>query len=255
MKIAIVLPHNYIFCADKPNSIETVVRAINTDLIDKHNILVISGNGNRQGDNFPHYGISASSKKEYQNKVSKFLLANNFEFVEVHQLLGLASYIAKKTKIPTVLYKHNFIKVKNIVRKLLMNSEINHLSGIIFVSENSKDHFIKLFPNFTNKAFAIPNPINLDFWNVGNVKKENILFFAGREAPEKGLAELCDGLKLVLQEFPDWKAVLALGVFNTHAEWSNEQLGKLSQFSNRVEVLKDLPLALVKQNQARAKLQ
>lgn len=254
MRIAIVLPKEFTFNIHKPNSIETVIRTINAPLLADNEILVFASQMAKQEDVFKTAKLNNSMGVTYTKSITDALKGFEPDIIEVHQNAKLAASIARKTNIPVCLYRHNYVKLKNGFLKFFQKTIYSKLNAIFFVSEASKDDFRKKFPEFSNRTYAIGNPIDVNKWAIPIDQKENIIFFAGRAAPEKGLEELCDALVKILAEFHDWRATLMLNDFQTHEKWATAQLDKLIEHREQLEILKNQPLGVVISEQSKAKI-
>ncbi|ESQ91757.1 hypothetical protein ABAC460_05305 [Asticcacaulis sp. AC460] len=245
MKIAIVLPPGYTFCAVEPNSIETVIRTLSAGSTD--DIRVFCETGAKARDDIPVTEIDPGGNRLVRRKrMIDAVKAFAPDYIEFHQHAISASAIAGALKaIPNSLYRHNYVKKpKHLIdrwRNVWRNRSFN---SFIFVSEAAKANFLSNYPQYAGRTYAVANPIDASLWPGDPLVKDNTIIFSGRAAPEKGLAPLCDALAEVLPRHSEWKAVLVLNRFGVHGDWAQAQIDKLP--SAQVTVLKDQPLDAVK---------
>ena len=254
MKIAIVLPRKFKFSEHKPNSIENVVRTLNQNLLSSDEIVIICADGAQSGNVFTTQKLKNNTDWGYIRGIKKYLSQYNPDLVEVHQSIEIAAAISDSQQFPTIIYRHNFIKKRKGIKVLLINRLLKKLSGIVFVSKACKSTFDVNYSKFASKSYTIPNPIDLEKWHYKEITKTKTIFYAGRAAPEKGFGELCDGLVLILSAYKDWNAILILGDYHVHQQWTDAQLEKLKEFSDRVKVLKNQPLERVISEEASAQI-
>lgn len=245
MKIAIVLPPGYTFCAIEPNSIETVIRTLSAGSTD--DIRVFCETGARARDDVPVTEIDPGGNRLVRRKrMIEAVRAFAPDYVEFHQHAISASAIAGALKaIPNSLYRHNYVKKPKHLFDRWRNVWRNRsFDSFIFVSEAAKANFLGNYRQYAGRTYAVANPIDSSLWPGDPLAKDKTIIFSGRAAPEKGLGPLCDALAEVLPRHPDWKAVLVLNRFSIHGDWAQAQIDKLP--ATQVTVLKDQPLDAVK---------
>ncbi|MFT4091129.1 MAG: glycosyltransferase family 4 protein [Asticcacaulis sp.] len=246
MKIAIVLPRGFQFCEFSPNSIETVVRSLNTPDISPHDVYVLCEAGARQRGPIKVIEIAqGSNRKSYHQQMLAALKALKPDFIEFHQHTVSMSKLARDmAHTPNALYRHNYVRPpKHLLDHWRIQWRNRHFKGFIFVSQATKNAFIEHYPQYRPKSFTVSNPIDATLWPGDVDRKTNTIVFCGRAAPEKGLAPLCEALAQTLPEYPQWSARLILGKFATHAQWTEAQISKLN---HQAHIFKDLPLTEVK---------
>ncbi|EGF90357.1 glycosyl transferase group 1 family protein [Asticcacaulis biprosthecium C19] len=245
MKIAIVLPPGYTFCAVEPNSIETVIRTLSVGSTDE--IRVFCETGAKARDDIPVTEIDPGGNRLVRRKrMIGAVKAFAPDYVEFHQHAISASAIAGALKaIPNSLYRHNYVKKpKHLIDRWRNVWRNRSFDSFIFVSEAAKANFLGNYPQYAGRTYAVANPIDASLWPGDPLAKGKTIIFSGRAAPEKGLAPLCDALTEVLPRHPDWKAVLVLNRFGVHGDWAQAQIDKLP--ATQLTVLKDQPLDAVK---------
>ncbi|ESQ76412.1 glycosyltransferase family 4 protein [Asticcacaulis sp. AC402] len=247
MKIAIVLPPGYTFCAVEPNSIETVIRTLSAD--SRNDIRVFCETGAKARDDIAVTEIDPGGNRLVRRqRMIEAVKAFAPDYVEFHQHAISASAIAGALKaIPNSLYRHNYVKKPKHLFDRWRNVWRNRsFDSFIFVSEAAKADFLGNYPQNAGRTYAVGNPIDASLWPGDPLAKDKTIVFSGRAAPEKGLAPLCDALAEILPKYPAWKAVLILNRFDVHGDWAQAQIDKLAAVAERVTVLKDQPLDAVK---------
>ncbi len=269
-KVCIVLPANFKFSEERPNSIETVVRAINRESEYRDNLVVICDEGARTGADYEVIKVPAYSHRRQRNRLVRSLIADlQPDLLEIHQHAPSGRKIAAAfPDIPSILYRHNIVKNKvdwhtrskdqgarllNAYDRWRYERRYSAFNALLFVSDFARDEFVHMFPRFGGNSYSVPNPIDLAAWEGDTpVGKQKLLSYAGRAAPEKGLQPLAEALVVLLDRYPDWKAELALGAWDTHAPWAAEVMAPLARFGERCLLRKDVPRSEVQDLQRRA---
>lgn len=249
MSIAIVLPRNSRFDAAHPNSMETVVRTINTASVFRDDVIVIADAGAQSHGAFQVETVQAGlRRKPRARSVIRLLRSLRPRLVELHQVAPQASRIARDLPaVPTLFYRHNFSKVPSgWVRRLKYNRIYGAFDARVFVSVDACEAFRSGFPGLAEATYAIPNPVDPDLWSAPLGARDPVIAFAGRAAPEKGFGELCAALPRVLARHPDWRVALYGSAWDTHAAWAERQVQPLAAFPNRVTVARDQPITAVR---------
>ncbi|EGF90358.1 glycosyl transferase group 1 family protein [Asticcacaulis biprosthecium C19] len=254
MKIAIVLPPEFKFCARRPHSIETVIRTFATYNPWGHELRVFCDGGAEARCDIPIVELPVGAGRSARTRAAVAALkAFAPDYIEVHHEARLANQIARALpSVPTAIYRHNYIKPpKNIFQRLDQNWRYGALDRFLFVSNDTRDHFLAAFPKFASRAFSIFNPIDAAKWTGNPDAKDHTIVFAARAIPEKGLEPLCDGLAQALPNHHDWKAVLILSAFDDANTWAQTQVAKLKDLGDQVTILTNQPLAVVQENLAK----
>lgn len=249
-RTAILLPSGCLFSRARPNSMETVVRTLQG---------AIGGDGTRifccgGADDHDLPGVEVlPAGRDRQRVLIEKLAAFRPEIVEHHQQVKQAVRIA--VALPDaahVLYRHNALKTpRNRLDEWRYNRRYAAMDGFIFVSEAERALFAATYPRLADRAFAVPNPIDVAPWLAPPEHREPVIAFAGRAMPEKGLDVICAALPAVLDRHPGWRAVLMLADWDHHHRWAAPHLRPLNRYGDRVTVLRSVPLTTV-QRQMRA---
>lgn len=253
MKIAVVLPPGFRFCAMEPNSIETVVRSLLSGAGD--DVRVFCERGAKVRDTTRVTEIdSGPGRLLYFSRMVRALKAFSPDYIEFHQKAVSAQPVAMALRgVPNSLYRHNAVKpAKNRFDAWRLAWQFSPFDAFIFVSDAIRRDFARHYPAVTKPTYALPNPIDADLWAGEPDDKDRHIVFSGRAAPEKGLAPLCEGLAEVLERHPDWRVTLLLNRYEVHQGWTDQQLEVLAPVAAQVEVVKDQPLQAVKDALRRA---
>jgi glycosyltransferase involved in cell wall biosynthesis len=246
MHTAIVLPTGFRFDLMQPNSIETVVRTLAAH--STHRITVLADAGAQDHGPFDVVEIDPGGGKwKRTDRAISTLQALKPDFLELHQHAPTSKKIALAfPQIPSVWYRHNFLKApKGPIQRWRHTRRNRDFDGHIFVSEATRDAFVEAFPIFQDRAHAIPNGIDPAPW-LGSVdQKEKLIAYAGRAAPEKGFAELCEALERVLGAHPDWSAGICANAWETHGSFAEDCVAPLRRFGGRFQLQQNQPISSV----------
>ena len=203
-------------------------------------------------DDLPAHRLPSDRKRTAA--LEKALSDYQPDVIEFHQQLRQALHIARRFPRATrVLYRHNALKSpRTPLDRWRYERRFRQLDGLVFVSEAGRREFLHDFPRQEPKAFAVPNPIDVDLWRAPVEGREPLIAFAGRAMPEKGVDVICAALPAVLERHSDWRAVLMLNDWDRHADWAAPHVAPLERFGERVRVLKSAPLAQVRAEMQRA---
>lgn len=166
-------------------------------------------------------GKNIGLAREYVKKLDGMPKPN---LVEVHGRAQVARYICRKrADLAVILYLHNdpreMTGAKTKEERLWL---INHLAGIICVSDYIKACFLDGLPQKINQTDTVQSVIN------GTIKskkphfpKDKSILIIGRMVPEKGILPACRAISKVLEAFPDWSLNVVGGRHFKHAPRSN----------------------------------
>ena len=249
MRVVVVLPPGSRFDVNRPTSIETVVRSLGEHSRDRDALTIICEEGAERGDALTTLAIAPErSPRKRARLIADHIARLQPDLVEVHQHMPSAAALAKRLRtLPVILYRHNLLpRAGNPLKRLRHRLRAGVFDGNLFVSEVGRRQFVDRYPHLTDRAVAMPNAIDTALWSAPIGDREPLIAFAGRAAPEKGLAPLCEALVSVLDARPDWRADLALGDWDRHRAWSEAQLAPLARFGDRVTVRRDAPRDVVR---------
>lgn len=247
MKIAIVFPRNYQFDEARPNSIETVVRTLNSQSRHSDSITVIADSGGESHGDLNTIVVDPCSSRHTRNKlVIAALKELQPDYIEIHQHYLTAVAIAKKFQhVPCVLYRHNSNKARNPIKRFVYRRRLQNFHATVFVSKFLEREFLGHYSFYKGRTHVVQNAITPQPW-MGSVEgKEKLIAFGGRAAPEKGFTQLCEALPILLEKYPDWKAGLCTLDFARNEKYAAPLVKPLEKFGDRVVIKKDQPLSSV----------
>ena len=250
LKIAIVLPAISLFSATRPNSMETVIRTLAPAAGPNETIRVFCDAG---ADDHGDLEVQAIPRgRGRMSAMIAALKACDPDIIEFHQHVKSASHIARRFPGKTrLLYRHNDVKApRSWIGRWRYGYRHQPFDGFVFVSDASRETFLRDYPALAHKAFTIRNPIDVTLWQGDDGERDKVIVFSGRAIPEKGLDLLCDALPEVLDAHPDWRAVLFLGDYDKHADWAGPHVERLRAATSQLDVHCNASLAQV---QARMK--
>lgn len=169
------------------------------------------------------------------------------DVIEHHQQVKQAVFVSSILPEPAhILYRHNPLKTpRHGLDNWRYNRRYDWMDGFIFVSDAERDTFARAYPRQADRAFSVPNPIDVGPWLAPLERREPIIAFAGRAMPEKGVAAVCAALPTVLDRHPEWRAVLMLNDWDHHQRWASPHVAPLAHYGERVEILRSAPISEV----------
>ena len=247
MRIAIVLPRGGIYCADKANSMETVVRTLTRESRNAATTHVIC-EGDSGHDASGVLRIPAGLGRNARNAAVIDLLKHlDPDVIEFHQQLKAAAQIARHFRAKVqIFHRHTRVKPSaNPFEAMRYRARLRMFDRLVFVSQTAADEFKSDYPGFAGVVSAVCNPIDVNVWKGEPDKRDPVILFAGRAMPEKGLDVFCLGAAEALDRNPDWRATLMLGDWERHQTWAAPHVAALARFGDRVRIVHSAPLAEV----------
>ena len=176
--------------------------------------------------------------------------------IEHHQQVKQAVAVASAMPgAAHILYRHNALKrPRNLLDAWRYKRRFAAMDGFVFVSDSERVDFAEAYPEFADKAWAVPNPIDVEPWLAAPEHREPVIAFAGRAMPEKGLDIICAALPAVLDRHPQWRAVLMLADWERHQPWAAPHVAPLDRYGDRVTVLRSVPLSTVQRQMQAASI-
>lgn len=171
------------------------------------------------------------------------------DVIEHHQQVKQAVFVSSILPEPAhILYRHNALKTpRHLLDDWRYNRRYDWMDGFVFVSDAERDAFVRAYPRQADRAFSVPNPIEVGPWLAPLEGREPIIAFAGRAMPEKGVAAICAALPTVLDRHPEWRAVLMLNDWDHHHRWAGPHVAPLARFGERVTLLRSAPISQVQE--------
>lgn len=231
------------FCREQPNSMETVARTLAE--AETGEVRIFCCEGAKGHDALSVHALPAAERLK---ALRQALIEYRPDVIEFHQQTQQAVALARHFPDAAVtLYRHNAVKTPgHRVDRWRYERRYDRMDGLIFVSEAARGDFLKDFPRLEGKTFAVPNPIDVDLWKAPVEDREQVIAFAGRAMPEKGVDLICAALPWVLDRHPAWRAVLMLNDWDRHADWAAPHVAPLERYGDRVRILRSAPLGEVR---------
>lgn len=245
LKIAVVLPAISLFSAARPNSMETVIRTLVSAAEPTERIRIFCDAGAPDHGTFDVQTI-VSGPKRTRDMIAA-LTAWDPDIIEFHQNIHTASHIARRFPHKTrLLYRHNDVKApRSWLKRWRYGHRHRPFEGFVFVSDASRQTFLKDYPELADRALTVRNPIDTTLWHSDAVPRDKLIVFSGRAIPEKGLDLLCQALPSVLNAHGDWRAAFFLGDWARHSDWARPHVERMIAATDRVGVHHDAPLTQI----------
>lgn len=252
MKIAIVLPPGGVFAADRPNSMETVIRTLSPEAAGDEILCVFCDDGAASHGDLPVTTVRPGLGRH--GRLVKALEAFGPDVIEFHQHTITAARLARRfPEAVRLLYRHNDVRPpRNPFDAARYAQRYRQFDGLIFVSDASRAAFVEVYPAFADRAFTVRNPIDAGLWTADPDQRDALIVFAGRAIAEKGVDLLCEALPAVLERHPEWRAELFLGDWDKHAGWAGPHVERMLDHSDRITVRRHAPLSEVRATLKRA---
>lgn len=252
-RTAVLLPSGCQFSESSPNSMETVVRTLaRTPGNEDTRIFCCEG-----ADDHGVPGVETIPAGWNRRRLLiERVLAFRPLVIEHHQQVKQAVAVAAAMpEAAHILYRHNALKPpRNRLDAWRYRRRFAAMDGFVFVSDAERAAFAEAYPEFADKAWAVPNPIDVQPWLAPPEHREPVIAFAGRAMPEKGLDIICAALPAVLDRHPQWRAVLMLADWEHHQSWAAPHVAALDRYGDRVTVLRSIPLSTVQRQMQAASI-
>lgn len=206
MTIAIVLPRNMHFGPQRATSIDLVVHdAVRYSRFQGETVIVCQET-DALFEGFEIRTYAPGGRRARIRQIAGLLKEAAPSLIVVHQHLPSATALARRfPDIPVLLHKHNFIEGARRFRLWRRNRQLNHLAGVIFVSEACRQDFIAGYPGFRGATFVAHNGLPVEDWPRAPEKAQEIVA-VGRVEKRKGQIEIAEALRAVLPDYPEWRA-------------------------------------------------
>jgi glycosyltransferase involved in cell wall biosynthesis len=199
--------------------------------------------------------IDASKRRKLAFALER-VHAKSPDLIVVQQHLPTAVALARKTSIPVILHKHNFVRPINgsslgeRLRRHWRLRQLRSLAGLIFVSHACKAAFQLDWPEVQSPLSVVSNGLQFSQWASGAKAKEIIC--VSRAAPEKGVLESAQAIAAVLRTEKEWRARLILSEADRMPEYASSIMKVLQPVCHRTVVDYDQPFEMVKGSFQRA---
>lgn len=247
MRIAIVLPPGGVFDADRPNSMETVIRTLSARAHADETLCVFCEAGADARGDLATVAVPGGPGRH--RSMVKALTAFGPDVIEFHQHTPSAARLARRfPHAARLLYRHNDVKPpRHGLDAWRYRRRYRRFDNLVFVSDASRAAFVGDYPGLGDRAVTVRNPIDAQAWTADPQVRDPRIVFAGRAIPEKGVDLLCEALPGVLAANPDWRADLFLGDWNKHSAWAAPHVERMLAQTDRVAIHRHAPLSEVRE--------
>ncbi len=212
LNIATILPYKENYTFDKASAASLWVSEFFKKSKYKNNNIIYghTKSKNYLSKNYKNINLNSiksklkSTTNEYANKLTKELINNNFDIVEIHNRPQLFFKLTNKLKNKFIFYFHNdplSMKGSKSVKERL--KILKTAAKIVFVSEWVRERF---FINIDQKLQAKTEIVYPSVNKQKKVKKDKTIIFVGRLNYSKGYDIFRDAITKILNNFPKWKA-------------------------------------------------
>jgi glycosyltransferase involved in cell wall biosynthesis len=182
---------------------------------------------------------------------------NAADLIVVQNHLPTAAALARRTRVPVVLHRHNLTKaiatsgVTNTIRRSWRLKQYSCLAGLIFVSQFCCDTFKRDFPETKTAKTVIYNGLNFEEWKPCENREREIIC-VGRAAPEKGIKEAAKAVVDVLRSGIGWRGRFILNETARFPEYLREVMDIIAPLSAQISTEFNQPLSTVRERCQRA---
>jgi glycosyltransferase involved in cell wall biosynthesis len=148
--------------------------------------------------------------------------------------------------VPVALHRHGLLKRRpSGLRRWLERRDFSRFGGLLAASQAIADDLRRTHPDFAGPIEVVHNGLDTCDWRPAPWR-ENVILFAGRLAPEKGVLEGAEALRPVLAARPDWRARLLLAEASRHPGYAERVRAALAPVASQVQWQEDVPHDIVK---------
>jgi len=172
--------------------------------------------------------------------------------IVVHQHQPTAMAMVRRD-VPVALVRHNFQKPpRNVFSRLLKGRQFDRLSAIAFVSECCQADFRANWSKVRTPIHVVLNGIDGAQWQSA-LRKDPLILFVGRMAPEKGALEAAQAMADILStdEAAGWNGLFIVSTAPEHAAYARVVEAEIERAQGRITLMSDLPHDAVRQWMAR----
>ncbi len=215
MKLAVLLPYKEEYSPNYSGAVSIHVSNLFKHSVYKKNTYIY-GNTNKKkylSKNFINIKVTpnllTSNNKKYLSKFIEINKKNSPDIIEVHNRPSYVNTIKLSLKSKIILYFHN--DPLTLSGSKSTNERLDLLEKCDFIFFNSKWTKKQFFNGIDEKNYEYK--FNICFQstqqtNVNFKKKEKIISFVGKLNSAKGYDIFGKALLKILDEFPDWKAIV-----------------------------------------------
>ena len=243
-KIATILPYKESYTFEDASAVSLWVSEFYKKSIHKNNNFIF-GNANSKNYltknyiNIPLKNLNLrfrSTSNEYIEKLSKEIIKEKFDIVEVHNRPLVLFKLMDKINAKFIMYYHND-PLSMSGSKLISEREeiLNRVEKIVFISKWVKNRFFENIDEQDNKTEIIYHSV----YKRKKKSKINQIIFVGKLNHSKGYDIYKNAIIKILNEFPNWRA-LSLGNESRRSIYINHKNHKEYGFLSHKKTLDKL---------------
>lgn len=240
MRVVVVLPRGSDLSAQRPNSIETVVRTLaGRSRAWRETLTLICDEGPDTLRDPRILTLPAGLSSEARIRAAAERIRSlEPDLVEHHQHLAQSAGLARRLPgTAHLFYRHTRVRPpQGPLSRWRYERRLAAFDRLVFVSEWARLEFCGDYPGMTDRTTAIPNPIEYEDWRGDPLDREKLILFSGRAIPDKGLDLFCTALARTLDARADWRAVLLLAEWDRSRAWAEPHVQALQRFGDRIEL-------------------
>ena len=240
-KIATILPYKESYTLENASAVSLwVSEFFKKSKFKKHNY--IFGNANSRNYltnnyiNIPLKNLKLrfrSTSNEYIEKLSKKLIEEKFDIIEIHNRPLVLFKLLKKINSKFIMYYHNDPLTMSGSKLISERKEIlKKVDKLIFISKWVKKRFFEGLNDKDDKSEIIYHSVN----KRKKKSKVNQIVFVGKLNHSKGYDIYKDSILKILDEFPKWTA-LSIGDESRRSIYINHKNHKEYGFLNHKKTL------------------
>jgi glycosyltransferase involved in cell wall biosynthesis len=244
MRTVIVLPRNMHFGPKRATAIDLCVRDLVRFSAFRQTMLVVAEEVDEPFDDveavFVPRGAGAPAFVAAARR-------HRPDLVLVQQHRPTAVKLARALgEVPVALHRHGFLRHQAPGwRRWLARRGFSRFRGLVAASRAIADDLRHAHPGFAGPIAVVHNGLDTTAWRPSPARA-NVILFAGRLAPEKGVLEGAEALRHVLAARPEWRARLLLAEASRHPAYAERVRAALAPVAAQVQWQEDVPHRVVK---------
>ena len=133
------------------------------------------------------------------------------DIIEAHEDRHVAFFLARRFRdIPVTLTLHSCYRRQNLWNRFFRSLRFFALARFLCVSDYARDSYRRGYPLYASRIITLRNAVPREGFLEDARKKEKIVFWSSRSAPEKGLMEHAEAMTKALPALQDWRSVVAV---------------------------------------------
>jgi len=212
-KIAIILPYKESYTLENASAVSLWVSEFFENSIYRENTYIF-GNANSKNyltKNYKNITLKnlklrfRSTSNEYIEKLTKKIISEKFDIIEVHNRPLILFKLLNKIKSRFIMYYHNDPLSMSGSKLISERKEIlRRVDKLVFISKWVKKRFFEGLDNFSiDKTEIIYHSVK----RRKKKDKTNQIVFVGKLNYSKGYDIFKDSIIKILNKFPNWKAL------------------------------------------------